>query len=402
MLALGVIQLSASPWASPVVLVPKKDGSVRFCVDYRKLNAITVSDAYPMPRLDELLGKLGGARYLTTMDLTKGYWQVPLGADARLKSAFITPLGLYEFLTLPFGPKGAPATFQRLVDQLLRGMESFAGAYIDDICVFSQTWEDHVSQVRQVLNRLQGAGLTVKVEKCKVGMAEVSYLGHRVGSGCLKPEPAKVEVIRDWPAPHTKKQVQAFFGMAGYYRRFVPHFSAIATPITELCKKGKPDKVVWTEQCQEAFRALKEALISGPVLANPDFDKPFVVFTDASDTGLGAVLMQEDEKGERHPIMYLSLGATLRGHRERVPGQGEGPQETRALSLRATLHHVHRPLSPDLAAPDERSQHQTPEMEPAPAGLRHGRGPREGTCQHDNGRAVPERGPRTSPGHWSV
>ncbi|CAM4581181.1 unnamed protein product [Lepidochelys kempii] len=253
MLALGVIQPSASSWASLVVLVPKKDGSVRFCVDYRKLNAITVSDAYPMPRPDELLDKLGGAWYLTTMDLTKGYWQVPLDADARLKSAFITPLGLYEFLTLPFGLKGAPATFQRLVDQLLRGMESFAVAYIDDICVFSQTWEDHVSQVREVLDRLQGAGLTVKAEKSKVGMAEVSYLGHRVGSGRLKPEPAKVEVIRDWPAPHTKKQVQAFIGMAGYYRRFVPHFSAIATPITELCKKGKPDKVVWTEQCQEAF-----------------------------------------------------------------------------------------------------------------------------------------------------
>ncbi|CAM4624510.1 unnamed protein product [Lepidochelys kempii] len=217
MLALGVIQPSASPWVSPVVLVPKKDGSVRFCVDYRKLNAITVSDAYPMPRPDELLDKLGGAQYLTTMDLTKGYWQVPLDADARLKSAFITPLGLYEFLTLLFGLKGAPATFQRLVGQLLRGMESFAVAYIDDICVFSQTWEDHVSQVRQVLDRLQGAGLTVKAEKCKVGMAEVSYLGHRVGSGRLKPEPAKVEVIRDWPAPHTKKQVQAFIGMAGYY-----------------------------------------------------------------------------------------------------------------------------------------------------------------------------------------
>ncbi|CAM4525673.1 unnamed protein product, partial [Lepidochelys olivacea] len=289
MLALGVIQPSASPWASPVVLVPKKDGSVRFCVAYRKLNAITVSDAYPMPRPDKLLDKLGGARYLTTMDLTKGYWQVPLDADARLKSAFITPLGLYEFLTLPFGLKGAPATFQRLVDQLLRGMESFAVAYIDDICVFSQSWEDHVSQVRQVLDRLQGTGLTVKAEKARWGW--LKYL---------------TWVIRDWPAPHIKKQVQAFIGMAGYYQRFVPHFSAIATPITELCKKGKPDKVVWNEQCQEAFRALKEALVSGPVLANPDFDKPFMVFTDASDTGLGAVLMQEDEKGERHPIVYLS------------------------------------------------------------------------------------------------
>ncbi|CAM4563181.1 unnamed protein product [Lepidochelys kempii] len=150
MLALGVIQPSASPWAFLVMLVPKKDRLIQFCVDYRKLNAITVSDTYSMSRPDELLDKLGGARYLTTMDLTKGYWQVPLGADARLRSAFITPLGLYEFLTLPFGLKGAPATFQRLVDQLLMG--SFAVAYIDDICVFSQTWEDYVSQVRQVLD----------------------------------------------------------------------------------------------------------------------------------------------------------------------------------------------------------------------------------------------------------
>ncbi|CAM5126794.1 unnamed protein product [Eretmochelys imbricata] len=175
-----------------------------------------------MPRPEELLDKLGGAWYLTTMDLTKRYWQVPLDADARLKLAFITPLGLYEFLTLPFGLKEAPATFQCLVDQLLRGMESFAVAYINGICIFSQTWEDHVSQVRQVLDRLQEAGLTVKAEKCKVGLAEVSYLGHQVETICLNPEPAKVEVIRDWPTPQTKKQAQAFSGMAGYYRRFVP------------------------------------------------------------------------------------------------------------------------------------------------------------------------------------
>ncbi|XP_065277149.1 uncharacterized protein LOC135893275 [Emys orbicularis] len=168
MLALGVIQPSASPWASPVVLVPKKDGSIRFCVDYRKLNAITVSDAYPMPRTDEILDKLGGARYLTTLDLTKGYWQVPLDPEARAKSAFTTPIGLLEFLVLPFGLKRAPATFQRLVDQLLRGMEGFALAYIDDICVFSQTWEEHVAQVKRVLGRLQDAGLTIKAEKCKL------------------------------------------------------------------------------------------------------------------------------------------------------------------------------------------------------------------------------------------
>ncbi|CAM4537442.1 unnamed protein product [Lepidochelys kempii] len=262
MLALGAIQPSSSTWALPVVLVPKKDGSIQFCVDYRKLNAITVSDAYPMPRPDELLDKLWGARYLTIMDLTKGYWQVPLDADAQLKLAFITHLGLYEFLTLPFGLKGALAIFQHLVDQLLRGMESFAVAYIDEICVFSQTGEDHVSQVKQVLDPLQEAGLTIKAEKYKVGLAEVSYLSHWVGNGCLKPELAKGEAIRNWPAPQTKKQVQAFIGMAGYYRRFVPHLSSIATPITELCKKRKPDNVVWTEQCQRALCGLKEALWS--------------------------------------------------------------------------------------------------------------------------------------------
>ncbi|CAM5089869.1 unnamed protein product [Natator depressus] len=215
MLALGVIQPSSSTWALPVVLVPKKDGSIWFCVDYRKLSAITVSDAYPMPRPDELLDKLWGARYLTIMDLTKGYWQVPLDADAQLKSAFITHLGLYEFLTLPFGLKGALAIFQRLVDQLLRGMESFAVAYIDDICVFSQTWEDHVSQVKQVLDPLQEAGLTIKAEKYKVGLAEVSYLGHQVGNGCLKPELAKVRQSETGLLPRPKSRSRPLLGWRG-------------------------------------------------------------------------------------------------------------------------------------------------------------------------------------------
>ncbi|CAM5172757.1 unnamed protein product [Eretmochelys imbricata] len=226
MLALGVIQPSSSPWASPVVLVPKKDGSIRFCVDYRKLNAIIVSNAYLMPRTDEILDKLGGTRYLTTVYLTKGYWQVPLDLEARAKSAFTTPIEIFEFLVLPFGLKGAPATFQCLVDQLLRRMEDCALAYIDDICVFSETWEDHVSQVKRGLGHLQDTGLTIKAGKCKVGMAEVFYLGHKAGNGHLKLELTKMEAIKDWPTPQTKKQVQAFTGMAGYYRRFVPHFSS--------------------------------------------------------------------------------------------------------------------------------------------------------------------------------
>ncbi|CAM5159419.1 unnamed protein product [Natator depressus] len=196
------------------------------------------------------------------MDLPKGDWQVPLDPDARLKSAF-TPLGLFEFLVLPFDLEGASATSQGRVDRLLRGWENLALASIDDICVFSQIWEEHVSQVKRVLGCPKEAELMVKAGKCKV------------------------ETIRDWSVPQTKKQGQAFTGMVGYDQRFVPHLSSPAAPITELCKKGKPDKVVWTELCQGALCALKEALIQGPVnLVNPDSAKPFSVFTDASDAGL--------------------------------------------------------------------------------------------------------------------
>ncbi|CAM4509440.1 unnamed protein product [Caretta caretta] len=192
------------------------------------------------------------------------------------------------------------------MDQLLRGMENFTPMYIDDICVVSQTWEDQVSQVKRGLGRLQDAWLTVKAGTCKVGMAEVSYPGHKVGRGCLKPQPAKVGAIRNWPAPRSTKQAQAFIGMAGHYQRVVPHFSSVSAPIIELCKKGKPDKLVWTRQCQRALCSLKEDLDKGPVLGNPDFDKPFMAFTNAPHMGLSTVPRQANAKGERNPIMYLS------------------------------------------------------------------------------------------------
>ncbi|XP_041435978.1 uncharacterized protein LOC121399407 [Xenopus laevis] len=216
MLALGVIVPSQSPWASPVVLVPKKDGSTRFCVDYRKLNQVTVTDAYPMPRVDELLDRLGNAKYLTTLDLSRGYWQIPLAPEDQEKSAFITPYGLFHFTVMPFGMKNAPATFQRVANQLLEGYQEFAQAYLDDIAVFSNTWEEHVQHLQSVLGRIMQAGLTLKPGKCHFGMAEVQYLGHRVGSGRVMPEPAKVEAIVNWPTPTTQRQVLAFLGTAGY------------------------------------------------------------------------------------------------------------------------------------------------------------------------------------------
>ncbi|XP_044155688.1 uncharacterized protein LOC122942250, partial [Bufo gargarizans] len=306
MLRLGVIEPSESPWASPVVLVPKKDGTTRFCVDYRRLNDKTVTDAYPMPRMDELLDRISAGKYLTTIDLCKGYWQIPLAEDAIPKSAFITPFGLYQFRVMPFGMKNAPATFQRMVDQLLGGLQSFACAYLDDIAIHSDTWEAHLEHIGVVLDRIRGAGLTLKPDKCHLGMAEVQYLGHRVGCGKQRPEPAKIEAVANWPTPHTKTQVMAFLGTAGYYRRFVPDYSALAKPLTDLTKKKLPRQVLWSPECEVAFQALKTALVNAPVLVTPDPNKRFIVHTDASMFGLGAVLSQIGEDGGEHPVAYLS------------------------------------------------------------------------------------------------
>ncbi|CAM5076411.1 unnamed protein product [Natator depressus] len=306
MLQMGVIRPSESAWASPVVLVPKPDGEIRFCVDYRKLNAVTRPDNYPMPCTDELLEKLGRAQFISTLDLTKGYWQVPLDESAKERSAFTTHLGLYEFNVLPFGLRNAPATFQRLVDGLLAGLGEYAVAYLDDVAIFSDSWADHLEHLQKVLERIREAGLTVKAKKCQIGLNRVTYLGHQVGQGTISPLQAKVDAIQRWPVPKSKKQVQSFLGLAGYYRRFVPHYSQIAAPLTDLTKKKQPNAVQWTEKCQKAFNKLKATLMSDPVLRAPDFDKPFLVTTDASERGVGAVLMQKGPDQEFHPVVFLS------------------------------------------------------------------------------------------------
>ncbi|CAM4683018.1 unnamed protein product, partial [Caretta caretta] len=191
MLQMGVISPSESAWASPVVLVPKPDGEIRFWVDYRKLNAVTRPDNYPMPRTDELLEKLGQAQFISTLDLTKGYWQVPLDESAKERSAFTTHLGLYEFNVLPFGLRNAPATFQRLVDGLLAGLGEYAVAYLDDVAIFSDSWADHLEHLHKVLEHIREAGLTVKAKKCQIGLNRVTYLGHQVGQGTISPSRPK-------------------------------------------------------------------------------------------------------------------------------------------------------------------------------------------------------------------
>ena len=306
MLEGGVIEPSASEWCSPMVIVQKKDGALRICVDYRKLNSVSQVDAYPMPRIDDILDHLGKSQYISTMDLTRGYWQVPVEQQARPKTAFATPFGLFQFKMMPFGLQGAPATFQRLMDQVIQGMDSFASAYLDDLIIFSSSWEDHMRHLHCVLERLVGAGLTVKSSKCQFGMSKCTYLGHVIGSGIVSPEPSKVLVVQRFEAPKTKTQVRAFLGLMGYYRRFIPNYSAVALPLTELTKKMAPTTVTWTLRCETAFQELKRLLCSTPVLASLDFEKPFILQTDASEYGVGAVLSQRDEAGGDHPIAYFS------------------------------------------------------------------------------------------------
>ncbi|CAM4676631.1 unnamed protein product [Caretta caretta] len=289
MLQMSVIRPSGSAWASPVVLVPKPDGEIRFCMDYRKLNAVTHPDNYPMPRTDELLEKLGQAQFISTLDLTKGYCQVPLDESAKERSAFITHVGLYEFNVLPFGLRNVSATFQRLVDGLLAGLGEYAVAYLDNVAIFSDSWAEHLEHLQKVFERIREAGLTVKAKKCQIGLNR-----------------AKVDAIQKWPVPKSKKQVQSFLGLAGYFRRFVPQYSQIAAPLTDLTKKKQPNAVRWTKACQKAFNQLKATLMSDPVLRAPDFDKPFLVTTDVSEHGVRAVLMQEGSDQEFHPVVFLN------------------------------------------------------------------------------------------------
>ncbi|KAM4549940.1 uncharacterized protein V3H82_019144 [Fundulus diaphanus] len=302
---LGVIEPSTSEWCSPVVIVVKKDGSLRICIDFRKLNALSEFDAYPMPRIDDLLEKIGRARFITTLDLCKGYWQVPLEPSSRPYTAFQTPAGLFQFTVMPFGLHGAPATFQRLMDRVLQGCGDCSAAYLDDVVIFSDTWEQHLQHLERVLGKIEQAGLTLNPAKCQWAKEEAQYLGYRLGRGEVRPQVDKVDAIRSCPRPRTKKEVRSFLGLAGWYRRFVPQFATIAAPLTALTEKAQRNPVVWSEDCETAFQTLKTCLCSSPVLRSPDFNQRFLVQTDASAVGLGAVLAQGDP-GEERPVLYLS------------------------------------------------------------------------------------------------
>ena len=308
MLSRNIIEPAQGPWASPVVLVKKKDGSTRFCVDFRKVNQVTKKDAQPLPRIDDTLDALGTAQWFSTLDLASGYWQVEVEPDDREKTAFTTSHGLYQFRVMPFGLCNAPGTFQRLMERVLAGLHwTSCLVYLDDIIVFSRNISDHLQKLREVLTRLQEAGLKIKPIKCFLMQRSVHYLGHVVSAEGVKTDPTKVSCVREWPVPTDAKELQQFLGLSSYYRRFVKNFAHKAKPLYRLTEKGRTWS--WTPECGEAFVTLKQALVSAPILAFPNFDHDFILDTDASTYGLGAVLSQQFADGEK-VIAYASRTLT--------------------------------------------------------------------------------------------
>lgn len=304
-----VIQPSVSPYNSPLWIVPKKPDSKgnkrwRMVIDYRQLNEKTIGDAYPLPNIVEILDQLGSAKYFSVFDLASGFHQIPMHESDAPKTAFSTPHGHYEFNRMPFGLKNAPATFQRLMDQVLTGLQgNELFVYLDDIVIYARSLREHEIKFNKLADRLRKANLKLQPDKCEFLRREVTYLGHIISEDGVKPDPKKIRSVQDFPRPRNTKNIKQFLGLAGYYRRFIPNFSKTARPLTELLKKDTP--FTWADTQEQAFSHLRDALISEPVLQYPDLTKPFVVTTDASDYAVGGILSQ-GTIGKDRPIAYTS------------------------------------------------------------------------------------------------
>jgi hypothetical protein len=304
LLEMGYVTPSTSPFGAPILFVPKPDGSLRMCVDFRALNSITVKNRYALPRVDDLLDSLHGATVFSAIDLASGYWQIRLGKDEAHKTAFRTHFGHYEWKVLPFGLCNAPATFQAMMNDIFRdhGLNRFVAVYLDDILVYSRTPEEHVEHLRRVLQVLRDNKFFAKPAKCHFNKNELKYLGHIVGAEGIKVDPAKVAAVSDWPVPTSPGDVRSFLGLATYFRRFIQGFSTLARPLHQLTSKAAAiGPWQWDDACQAAFDGLKAALCTAPVLAMPNMDRPFEIVSDASVHGTGAVLMQDGR-----PVAYES------------------------------------------------------------------------------------------------
>lgn len=308
MLSLGIIELSSSPWASPVTLV-RKPNKNRLCLDFRKVNSVTTKLAYPIPNIDGILSRLSNTRFISAIDLKDAFWQIPLDPPSREKTAFVVPgRPLYHFTVMPFGLCNAPQRMMMLMDKVLpHELKESIFVYLDDLLVISPDFPTHIQQLRLVAQRLKDAGLTINVTKSNFCFKQVNYLGYIVGEGCLKTDPQKTDAISNYPIPKSKKQVRGFLGLAGWYRRFISNFASLAAPMSDTLKG---DKFIFTEEALVSFQKLKEVLTSPPVLAQPDFSKKFSIQCDASDVGLGAVLFQENSEGNEQPIYFYSAKLT--------------------------------------------------------------------------------------------
>lgn len=326
----GIIRESESPFASPIVVVRKKNGQIRLCIDYRKLNMRTIKDAYALPNIEETFSALSGARWFSVMDLKSGYYQVEVAEEDKHKTAFVCPLGFFEFNRLPQGVTNAPSTFQRLMEKCVGDLHlNEVLVFLDDLIVFSKTLEEHEARLIKVLTRLKECGLKLSPDKCHFFKSSVKYLGHVVDSDGVHTDPEKISALRDWPRPSTRRELKCFLGFAGYYRRFVKEYSKIAKPLNCLTagyspprKRGKvykrertdtpvnPNAFIgdqWTVECENAFKTLIEKLTSAPILAFANPELPYILHTDACRDGLGAALYQEQE-GKLRVIAYASRG----------------------------------------------------------------------------------------------
>lgn len=287
-----------------MVLVRKKNGTWRFSLDYRKLNAVTIKDSHPLPRVDDALDALSGSAWFSTMDLQYGYWQVELEEKDREKTAFTTGSGLYHFKVMPVGLTNAPATCQRLMEMVLRGLPwKTCLVYLDDVLIYSRSFSEHLKHLEEILSRFQSSGLKLNPSKCCLARDQVTFLGHVVSKNGIHPDPRNVKSVQDWPAPRSATEVRAFLGLCSYYRKFIRNFAHHSVPLHALTEKNALFQ--WTSQCQDAFTYLKHALSSPPVVAFPDFTLSFSLYTDASCSAIGAVLAQRQGHQEK-VIAYAS------------------------------------------------------------------------------------------------
>ena len=299
----GIIRPSRSDWASPIVMVPKKDHTWRLCVDYRRLNAIATCCQFPLPRIDSILRGLQGASHFTALDLMKGFHQIAMSEEAIQKTAFVTPVGQFEYVKLPFGLHSAPAAFQSAMQHVLGGLENIAMVYVDDVIIHSTSFEQHLQNLQLVLQRLEQFNMKIKKDKCDFFRTELLYLGHKVNAQGIQTDPAKVSAVFDMSEPKCVLEIESFLGKVGYYQKFIQNYSELAVPLFRM--KRKDAEFRFKEQERKSFLDLKKALCEAPVLRHPNFELPFSICTDASGYGLGAVLSQTYADGD-HPIAYAS------------------------------------------------------------------------------------------------